>query len=100
MKRRAGEEGIDKILSEFGVDAIVAPMDSPIFTVAALAGKLLDGRLVRKQIKADGRTEFSYRLSLSDCAPGLPFAKRAAFWPMPRCQSTRRGKTFGDHECL
>ncbi|KAL8899541.1 MAG: hypothetical protein Q9192_001519 [Flavoplaca navasiana] len=38
MKRRAGEEGIDKILSEFGVDAIVALMDSPISTVAALAG--------------------------------------------------------------
>ena len=46
MKRRAGEEGIDKIMSEFGVDAIVAPMDSPISTVAALAGKLLDSELI------------------------------------------------------
>ncbi|KAL8849114.1 MAG: hypothetical protein Q9221_005883 [Calogaya cf. arnoldii] len=38
MKKRAGEEAIDKILSEFGLDAIIAPTDSPISTVAALAG--------------------------------------------------------------
>lgn len=41
MKKRAGEEGIDKMLSEFGLDAVVAPMDSPISTVAALAGMQL-----------------------------------------------------------
>ncbi|KAI4243665.1 MAG: hypothetical protein L6R42_010688, partial [Xanthoria sp. 1 TBL-2021] len=39
MKRRAGEEGVDKMLSQFGLDAIIAPMDSPISTVAALAGE-------------------------------------------------------------
>lgn len=39
MKKRAGEEGIDKTISDFGLDAIIAPMDSPISTVAALAGE-------------------------------------------------------------
>ncbi|KGO70257.1 Amidase [Penicillium italicum] len=38
MKKAAGEDGIDKILNEFGLDVIVTPMDSPISTVTALAG--------------------------------------------------------------
>ncbi|KAJ5633529.1 hypothetical protein N7528_001371 [Penicillium herquei] len=38
MRKAAGEDGIDKVLNEFGLDVIVTPMDSPISTVAALAG--------------------------------------------------------------
>ncbi|KAI4101518.1 MAG: hypothetical protein LQ339_005015 [Xanthoria mediterranea] len=38
MKHRAGKDGIDKTLSDFNLDAIIAPIDSPISTVAALAG--------------------------------------------------------------
>jgi len=41
MKKRAGEEGIDRMLSEFGLDAVIAPMDSLISTVVALAGRQL-----------------------------------------------------------
>lgn len=38
MRKAAGEDGIDKVMSEHGADVIVAPMDSPISTIAALAG--------------------------------------------------------------
>lgn len=39
VKKMAGEEGIDKVMSQFGLDAIVAPADSPIHTLAAMAGE-------------------------------------------------------------
>ncbi|KAJ5724815.1 amidase signature enzyme [Penicillium malachiteum] len=38
MRKVVGEDGIDKVLNEFGLDVIISPMDSPISTVAALAG--------------------------------------------------------------
>lgn len=38
MKELAGRQGIDKMLDEYKLDAIVGPMNSPISTFAALAG--------------------------------------------------------------
>lgn len=39
MRTAAGPEELDRIMQERGLDAIIAPMDSPIATLAALSGK-------------------------------------------------------------
>lgn len=38
-KRAAGNEGLFKVMDEYGLDFIASPTDGPICTIAALAGK-------------------------------------------------------------
>lgn len=38
-KKAAGNEGIFKVMDEYGLDVIASPTDGPISTIAALAGK-------------------------------------------------------------
>ncbi|KAL8828713.1 MAG: hypothetical protein Q9170_006482 [Blastenia crenularia] len=85
MKKKPGKGGIDSVLSELRLDAIMAPMDSPISTVAALAVSKL--------------TSFA-RVTDRDGASKLPLSKRTALQPLPRCKSSRRGKVARDHACL
>ncbi len=39
IRKTAGPDNIDHALQKHGLDVIIAPADSPITTVAALAGK-------------------------------------------------------------
>lgn len=39
VKRASGEEAIFKVMDELQLDAICAPTDGPICTLAAMAGK-------------------------------------------------------------
>ncbi len=41
VKRASGEEVIFKVMDELQLDAICAPTDGPICTLAAMAGKFL-----------------------------------------------------------
>lgn len=39
LRKAAGPDNIDHALKKYGLDVIIAPTDSPITTVAALAGR-------------------------------------------------------------
>ena len=40
MRNEAGKEGLGRAIDDHNLDVLVAPTDSPISTVAALAGML------------------------------------------------------------
>jgi hypothetical protein len=41
MQKAAGEETIDRVMKEFGLDAIIGTMESEIVGLASLAGKFV-----------------------------------------------------------